>query len=81
MEALDERIIAAAKRANPKIADIDLDPSDDFYTQGLDSLDHVQILMKIEEEFGLTISDDDYDECVSIERIKNFVLRARRDEQ
>jgi acyl carrier protein len=80
MDALDVQIISAAKSANPRVSEIDFDPFDDFYTQGLDSLDHVQILMRIEQEFGVSFSDDDYDECVSVEAIKGFILRARHAE-
>lgn len=81
MLSLTDRITSAAKHANSKLFDIDLDPYEDFYSQGLDSLDHVQIIMKVEEEFGITISDADYDECVSIERIENFLLGKGRPEQ
>ncbi|QFR33979.1 acyl carrier protein [Ancylobacter sp. TS-1] len=81
MEMLEERIRAVARRANAKLGSIDLDPFEDFYTQGLDSLDHVQILMKIEEEFSVVIADSDYDACTSIERIKAFILRERQGDE
>lgn len=77
MEMLEQQILAVARRANAKLGTIELDPFEDFYTQGLDSLDHVQILMKIEEEFSVVIADVDYDACTSIERIKAFILRER----
>ena len=58
-----KEIIAAQLRIDPsKIAD-DIDIVDDL---GADSLDVVEILMVIEEEFGVTIPDD---EIVSLKKL------------
>ncbi|MCK0206837.1 phosphopantetheine-binding protein [Starkeya koreensis] len=77
MDDLDARILAVARGANAKLGNVDIDPFEDFYTQGLDSLDHVQILMRVEEAFGVTIADSDYDLCTSLARIRDFILRER----
>jgi acyl carrier protein len=69
MSALAVRVAAAAREANAKLAQRVLDPQEDFYTQGLDSLDHVQILMKVEEVFGAAFADTDYDALNSLDAI------------
>lgn len=73
MTRLASQIAAAARQASSKLASITLDPHEDFYTQGLDSLDHVQILMKIEEAFGFQFADTDYDACNSLAGIETFM--------
>ncbi len=75
MDDLDRRIREAASGANSRLAEMALDAEEDFYAQGLDSLDHVQILMRIEEAFSVTIAESDYDTCISLARIRAFLLR------
>ena len=53
----------------------DLGTSEDFYDFGFDSLDHVQIMMGIEEAFGLLIGEDDVDACRSIQAILDHAAR------
>ncbi|TAJ97412.1 MAG: acyl carrier protein [Reyranella sp.] len=53
----------------------DLQASEDFYDFGFDSLDHAQILMRIEEVFGVLIAEDDLDDCRSIEAIIEYAAR------
>lgn len=74
MSELLLKIKSAAQQANLKLSLLDLDPAEDFYTQGLDSLDHIQILMKVEEISGVQFSDTEYDECSSLERIEKFLV-------
>ncbi len=74
MSELLLKIKSAAQQANLKLSLLDLDPAEDFYTQGLDSLDHIQILMKVEELSGVQFSDNEYDECSSLERIEKFLV-------
>lgn len=76
MMTLARQVAFAARQANAKLATIALDPEMDFYTQGLDSLDHVQILMKIEEMFGIQFADTDYDSCNSLDSIEAFLRRS-----
>ena len=73
MTPLALKVAAAARQANAKLAGMELEPDMDFYTQGLDSLDHVQILMKVEEDFGVTFADTDYDSCNSLDSITAFL--------
>lgn len=42
---------------------------------GSDSLDDIEIVMAMEDEFGLEISDDDAEKCVTVADI--FALIAR----
>lgn len=58
-----------------RITTDDLGTSEDFYDFGFDSLDHVQILMGIEEAFGLPIGEDDVDACRSIQAILDHAAR------
>ena len=74
MSDLMQAIKSAALQANAKLSLLDLDPEEDFYTQGLDSLDHVQILMKVEELTGVQFGDSDYDACSSLQQIEQFLL-------
>lgn len=74
MSDLLQTITAATRQVNVKLSLLELDPQEDFYTQGLDSLDHVQILMKIEELFGVQFGDSDYDACSSLQQIEQFLL-------
>ena len=53
----------------------DLGASEDFYVFGFDSLDHAQILMRIEEVFGLQIAEDDVEHCRSIDAIIEYAAR------
>lgn len=78
MSGLMQAIKMAAQQANAKLSLLDLDPEEDFYTQGLDSLDHVQILMKVEEFTGVQFGDSDYDACSSLSQIEQFLLARGR---
>lgn len=42
---------------------------EDLSDAGIDSLDQVKVLMRIEELYGLTVADGDLALCSSIERI------------
>lgn len=44
----------------------DLDDNQDFADAGIDSLDQLSILLGIEEQYGVTIPDEDLDQCNSI---------------
>lgn len=59
-----------------RVSTDDLGTSEDFYDFGFDSLDHAQILMGIEEAFGLLIAEDDVDECRSIQAILDHAARS-----
>lgn len=61
-----------------RVSTDDLGTTEDFYDFGFDSLDHAQILMGIEEAFGLLIAEDDVDECRSIQTILDHAARPVR---
>lgn len=46
-------------------------------TLGADSLDRVEIIMKIEEEFGLEISDEDSDKFTSLEQAIDYIYTMK----
>lgn len=48
-----------------------------FVDAGLDSLDHVTLLLAVEEQFGVTIPDEDVDKCGSIAEILQYVARQQ----
>jgi acyl carrier protein len=58
--------------------DIDkLGDSQDFTDAGIDSLDHLSILLALEENFSIKkIPDEDIDECKSISGILNYLSNA-----
>ncbi len=58
-----------------RVSSDDLQASEDFYDFGFDSLDHAQILMRVEEVFGVVIAEGDFDECRSIETIIAYAAR------
>jgi acyl carrier protein len=70
MAGMDEAAVRRAIREavdRPMVASLEADT--DFYDVGLDSLDHAQILMRIEELYGLVVADTDFDLCRSIAAI------------
>ena len=50
-------------------------PADNLETLGFDSLDHVELLMAVEEEFGFEISDDEAETVGSVGELVTFVER------
>ncbi len=49
-----------------------LDDSD-FHESGIDSLDHMNVMLAIEEKYGIQISDDHFEKCNSISGIVSCV--------
>lgn len=49
----------------------------DFGDAGLDSLDHAQILIRVEELYGVRIADDDFALCSSIAAIRAYSRTAK----
>jgi len=43
-----------------------LGPGDNFKEAGIDSLDIFSIIMEVQNEFGVQVSDDEAEECNSI---------------
>ncbi len=44
---------------------------------GADSLDRVEIIMKIEDQFGIEISDDDAERLTSVDAIVSYCAQRR----
>lgn len=44
---------------------------------GADSLDLVEIIMKLEEQFGIEINDEDAEKLVNIDDVVNYVHQRR----
>jgi acyl carrier protein len=54
-----------------------LDEERPFFEVGIDSLDQAQILMAIEERFGLRVADGEFDRCDSLANVvRYFAERA-----
>lgn len=49
------------------------DDSDIFESLGADSLDGVDLLMTFEEEFGITVPDEDAVELRTVRKIVNYI--------
>lgn len=59
----------------------DFDPSalrvdEDFLEAGLDSLDHADILMALQDAHGLRVPDEDLEFCRSIQGILEYAARS-----
>jgi acyl carrier protein len=61
-----------ADKLEVKEADIQLNSKlvDDL---GADSLDVIELVMQLEDEFGITISDDDAEKIATVQDIVNFI--------
>lgn len=56
----------------------EVEPSADLCDDlGADSLDHMEIIMSIEEKFGIEISDDDADDLKTVGALLDYV-RAKQ---
>ena len=51
---------------------VSLAPDQSFLEAGLDSLERAQILIQLEEDFGVSLSDDDFENCNSIADILKY---------
>lgn len=71
---VDERVFKAIKTFDRLPKDKELTMETHFANDlGLDSLDHVEILMAIEQEFEIEIPDDDYDKLLTVRSIVEYV--------
>ena len=50
----------------------------DFKDVGIDSLDHITILLAIEEQYGFKIPDKDIDQCSSITGILSYLSSSTK---
>lgn len=72
-DATLHRLTDLVRSTSDRLTGWALTAESDFYSQGLDSLDHVNILMAVESEYGVRISDEDYDRLNSIAAIAAFL--------
>jgi acyl carrier protein len=72
--SMTEQDLRRAMRRVFKTMDISaIDANGSLYEVGLDSLDHATLLLAVQEEFGVTIPDEDVDKCHSITAIVDYV--------
>lgn len=78
MDARDKIIKIIKEQLNVKESEIKLEASfvDDL---GADSLDTVELLMAIEEEFGIEIPDEDADKAKTVGDVINYINNALED--
>ena len=74
MNVTEEDIIAVIKNAD--IVGLDaskLEHKKTFSDQGVDSLDLMAILLKVEEEYNFRIPDSDADSITTVEELASYV--------
>lgn len=66
-----------AEKAECEISEVN-DQTNLEETLGMDSLDRVELLMEIEEEFGITIPDDDADKVITTKDCVDLVEKLKK---
>jgi acyl carrier protein len=73
MDELEMKIKSViAERAGKSVSDI-RDDASFIEDLGLDSLDLVDMIMKLEEEFGISIPDEDLDKIRTVKDAINYI--------
>ena len=75
MDALESSLRGHLKATQPKLPD-DFAATSDFRDWGLDSLDLVEFVARVERDFRIVIPDDDLPQFISLEATASY-LRAR----
>jgi acyl carrier protein len=52
--------------------------SKSFQDLGADSLDMVEIIMKLEEKFGIEINDEDAEKLESLDQVVDYIQERRK---
>ena len=65
-----QRALAEQFEVSPDTITLDTNLIDDL---GADSLDVVELIMSIEDEFGVSISDEDAANLITVQKIVDFV--------
>lgn len=52
-----------------------------FQELGADSLDMVEIIMKLEEDFGIEINDSDAEKLTSVDQVVDYIHTLRMKQQ
>jgi len=74
-ETADKIIFIIADKLHIDAATIQ--PSSTLQDLGADSLDMVDIIMKVEEEFGIEINDEDAEKIHNVQDVINYVHELR----
>jgi acyl carrier protein len=56
-----------------------LNPDDDYYDQGFSSINALQLLMELEEQFAVSIGDDDFVAARTCSSLLKLVSRLEKD--
>ncbi|KAG7450427.1 acyl carrier protein [Guyanagaster necrorhizus] len=71
-EAIENRVLSVFKGFE-KVKAEQLVPSASFKNLGLDSLDAVEVVMAVEEEFSIEIPDEAADEMETVEQVIKYI--------
>jgi acyl carrier protein len=74
MSNTQERVIAIVARIGELPA---LEPSQDFYAAGLESVRALEVLIDLETEFGVTIPDEAFMNCRTADALAELVGRLQ----
>jgi acyl carrier protein len=66
-----EKIVLAFDKVSPELFAID----NQFMNMGLDSLDCVELIMKIEDEIGVNIPDDDAEKLTTPNAVIDYIYK------
>ena len=69
-----QRALAEQFEVSPDTITLDTNLIDDL---GADSLDVVELIMSIEDEFGVSISDEDAANLITVQRIVDYVEKIQ----
>lgn len=47
----------------------------------MDSLDEIGLLIELEEEFGISIPDDDPGRCLTVKDVVDYIIRGMRERE
>ncbi len=57
----------------PGAATLPIDPTATFYEQGIDSLDALTIMLRIEEAYGISVPDDAVENLDSVQSLVDYL--------
>ena len=72
---IQDRVVQVIKSFGNVEADKLANPNVSFKDLGLDSLDRVEVMLAIEEEFNLEFTDDQSDKFASVDQVVDFIAR------
>jgi len=68
-------LIRSEERGDPAFS---VDFQDSFLQDFLDSLDTVELVMALEEEFGMEIPDEDAEKLKSVDDVVDYIRKHRK---